>query len=369
MRASVTEAGAPVEGATDQAAPAQARLRRRFMKGEAVKAGITDVAREAGVTPAIVSRVLNGDPTLQIRSATRERVVQAARKLDYVPSHAARALRHSRAGAIGLAVHDLANPVYGEIIIGAQRAAAEAGYVLLLADVDSLSKGDERFRRAVHGGAVDGLLLQRAGATSDREVLRTASARIPVVLLNDRSSTQASVALDDAEGTRLATRHLIGLGHTRIATLSVGGTSRSGARVRGWRQELTRAGLTAEARWQVHGGHTVDAGYGGMRELLAVPERPTAVVVGNVLAAIGAMTAARDAGLRIPADLSVVAFHDVVYAAHMVPPLTSVAMPLRELGAAAVTLLLEALAGAPPRQVVVKQPPPLLVDRGSAAPP
>ncbi|GAB3434584.1 LacI family DNA-binding transcriptional regulator [Actinophytocola sediminis] len=335
-----------------------------------MRVSITDVARQAGVTPAVVSRVLNDDPKLQVREETRDRVLTAARELDYTPSHAARALRHNRAGALGLAVHDVANPLYGEIILGAQRAAADAGHVLLLADIDGLARGDETVHRAVHGGAIDGLLLQRAGTVSDRRVIATATTRIPTVLLNDRSSTLASVALDDAGGTRLATEHLLALGHTRVAHLKIGGTQRSGQRVRGWRDTLTRAGLPADPTWVVAGGHTVDSGRAGMAELLAtVAPLPTAVVVGNVLAAIGALTAAREAGLRVPADLSVVAFHDVTYAAHLVPALTAVAMPMRELGAAAVTLLLERLGGAAPRHVVVREPEPTLVPRGSTAPP
>jgi DNA-binding LacI/PurR family transcriptional regulator len=339
------------------------------MNRDGVRASISDVAREAGVTSGVVSRVLNADPTLQIRSATRDRVLAAARELDYVPSHAARALRHSQSNAIGLAVHDIANPVYSEIIVGAQRAAAEAGYVLLLADVDSIAHGDERFRRAVHGGAIDGLLLQRAGTGADRRVVQTASARIPTVLLNDRSVGLASVGLDDRGGTRLATQYLLDLGHTEIAHLRVGGTGRSGARVRGWRDTLAHAGLAARQEWVVDGGHTVDMGYAGMRELLAVPQLPTAVVVGNVLAAIGAMTAIRDAGLRVPGDLSVVALHDIVYAAHLAPALTTVTMPLRELGSMAVILLLEELAGGAPRHVVLKEPAPRLITRDSTAPP
>lgn len=334
-----------------------------------MRVSITDVARHAGVTPAVVSRVLNGDPKLQVRAETRDRVLAAARDLDYTPSHAARALRHNRAGALGLAVHDVANPLYGEIILGAQRAAAEAGHVLLLADIDGLARGEETFHRAVHGGAIDGLLLQRAGTPSDRKVITTASTRIPTVLLNDRSESLASVALDDAGGTRLATQHLVDLGHTRVAHLKVGGTQRSGQRVRGWRETLVRAGLPADPAWVVAGGHTVDSGLTGMRELLAVRPAPTGVVVGNVLAAIGALTAAREAGLRVPEDLSVIAFHDVTYAAHLVPSLTAVAMPMRELGAAAVSLLLERLGGAGPRHVVVREPEPRLVARGSTAPP
>lgn len=333
------------------------------------RTGIADVARAAGVTAAVVSRVLNDDPTLQVRATTRERVLAAARELDYAPSHAARSLRHSRSNTLGLAVHDMANPLYGEIIIGAQKAAADAGYVLLLADIDGLARGDQTFRRAVHGGAMDGLLLQRAGTPSDRTIVRSASSRIPTVLLNDRSTTQASVALDDVGGARLATEHLIGLGHTRIGTLRVGGTSRSGARVRGWRDALSRAGLPADDRWLGDGGHTLDSGRAGMRELLEQDDPPTAVVVGNVLAAIGALTAARDAGLDVPGEVSVVSFHEIPYAAHLTPPLTTVAMPLRELGVAAVALLLERLAGSAARQVVVRDPAPVLVVRGSTAPP
>jgi LacI family transcriptional regulator len=334
-----------------------------------LRVSITDVARRAGVTPAVVSRVLNADPKLQVRAETRDRVLAAARELEYTPSHAARALRQSRSGTLGLAVHDMANPLYGEIILGAQKAAADAGYVLLLADIDGLARRDETFHRAVHGGAIDGLLLQRAGTASDSRIIRTASPRIPMVLLNDRSSTLASVALDDLAGARLATRYLLDLGHTRIAHLRIGGTQRSGSRVRGWRDALHRAGVEPEPAWLVDGGHTVETGVEGMRALLARRPLPTAVMVGNVLAAIGAMTAAREAGLDVPGRLSVIAFHDVLYAAHLVPALTTVAMPLRELGAAAVALLVERLDGGVPRQVVVRDPAPALRVRGSTAPP
>lgn len=334
-----------------------------------MKVSITDVAREAGVTAAVVSRVLNADPTLQVRTETRDRVLAAARRLDYTPSHVARAMRHGRSNSIGLAVHEISNPVYGEIIVGAQKAATDAGYVLLLADIDGLARGDSAFRRAIYGGAIDGMLLQRAGTASDRRILREATDRIPAVLLNDRSTTLPSVALDDAAGARVATQHLIELGHRRIGHLRVGGTGRSGDRVRGWRGALRKAGLEERPEWTVDGGHTVESGAKGMSELLAIGNLPSGVVVANVLAAIGALTAARDAGLSVPEDLSVVAIHDVSYAAHLNPSLTAVAMPLRELGAAAVALMLERLAGNDPRQVVVRDPAPVLIRRGSTGSP
>jgi LacI family transcriptional regulator len=333
------------------------------------RVSITDVARAAEVTVGVVSRVLNADPTLQVRPETRERVLVAARSLDYTASHAARAMRGGRSYAIGLAVHDVSNPVYARIITGAQKAAAEAGYVLLLADVEALAQGDSTFRRAIHSGAIDGLLLLRAGNSADRRVLREATQRIPTVLVNDRSTTHASVALDDVAGARLATRHLIDLGHRQIGHLRIRGTSRSGARLRGWRDALHRAGITEDARWIVDAGHLMETGYDGMRRLIALGALPTAVFAANVLNGIGAMSAARDAGLSVPGDISMIAYHDVPYAAHLVPALTTVAMPLEQLGASGVALLLERLAGAEPRHVVLREPPPHLVIRDSTAPP
>jgi LacI family transcriptional regulator len=333
------------------------------------RVSITDVAREAEVTVGVVSRVLNDDPTLQVRPETRERVLAAARILNYTPNHAARAMRAGRSYVIGLAVHDISNPVYGGIILGAQKAATEAGYVLLLADVEALAQGDSTFRRAVNGGAIDGLLLLRAGTSADRRVLREAVPRIATVLVNDRSTTYASVALDDIAGARLATQHLIDLGHRKIGHLRLGGTARSGARLRGWREALHRAGITEDPRWILDADHLIETGYEAMRRLAALDELPTAVFVANVLAGIGAMSAARDAGLSVPGDISMIAYHDVPYAAHLVPALTTVAMPLHELGASGVSLLLERLAGAEPRHVVVHNPAPHLVIRGSTAPP
>lgn len=334
-----------------------------------MRASITQVAREAGVTPAVVSRVLNADLTLRVRAETRERVLEVARRLDYTPSRAARSLRRSRSNALGLAVHDMSNPLYGEIIQGAQRAVAAAGYALLLADVDGLARGDESARKSLHGGAIDGLLLQREGTGADRTIIRDASSHIPTVLINDRSRTVASVALDDVEGARIATQHLIDLGHSRIAHLRSSGTQRSDARLRGQRAALARAGFGLDERWVLDGAHTIERGYAAMRELLALPDRPSAVVVANVLSGIGAMTAARDAGLEVPVDLSIIAFHDVEYAAHLSPGLTAVAMPLGQLGARSVELLLELLDGGTARQVTVVDPAPRVVVRGSTAPP
>lgn len=333
-------------------------------------ASIVDVAKLAGVTPAVVSRLVNGDPGLRVRPETRERVLAAVRELDYTPNHAARALRRSRVGVLGLAVHDISNPVYSAIIQGAQAAASEHGYVLLLADVVELARDNNAFARVIRSGAIDGLLLSRAGNDRDRMVARISSARVPTVLINDRSRTLGSVGVDDRAGARLATEHLLELGHRRVALLRLDGRfARSADRVRGWEDACAAHGIAAPPEYVVDGGHTSDAGAAGMRKLLALDRRPTAVVASSVLSATGAVAAIRAAGLEVPGDISVVGYHDVFFAEHLATALTVVKLALHEMGQVAVTTLLDQLDGGPARHVMVTTPPPELVLRASTAPP
>ena len=334
-------------------------------------ARIVDVAQRAGVAPSVVSRLLNGDPTLRIRPETKSRVLAAAEELDYAPNHAARALRRSSVGALGMAVHDLHNPVYGEIIAGAEAAARAQGCVLMLADVDSLASDDDTFRRVVSGGAIDGLMLQRDGYASDQVVARVAGARVPVVILNERVRAPLSgIAVDDRRAAALATGHLIALGHTEIAHLGAGGkNSRARDRQAGWRDAMTKAGLDPRRDLVRVGGVRPESGYKALMELLAAARPPTAVFAASLLAAVGALTAARAAGIPVPDDLSIVGFHDAWFAEHVHPSLTVVRLPLREMGRRAVLLLGERAAGAPPQQGPVTEPEPEVVPRGSTAPP
>lgn len=333
-------------------------------------ASIVDVARVAGVTPGVVSRLLNGDPALRVRPETRDRVLAASRELEYTPNHAARALRRARVGVLGLAVHDISNPVYSAVIEGAQTAASDRGHVLLLADVMELARDNEAFARVIRSGVIDGLLLMRAGNERDRMVARISSARVPTVLINDRSRSLGSVALDDRAGARLATSHLLELGHRRVALLRLDGRfARSLDRVRGWKDACTQHGIEARSEYVVGGGHTAAGGEAGMRALLELEPRPTAVVASSVLSAIGAMASIRAAGLQIPRDISVIGYHDVFLTEHLAPALTVVKLALREVGQVAVTSLLAQLDGAPARHVVVTAPEPELVLRQSTAPP
>lgn len=330
---------------------------------------IADVARLAQVSPGLVSRLLNGDTSLRVRSETEERVRAAAKELDYSPNSVARALRRARSGLIAIGVHDAANPIYSAITEGAEAAASEAGYALMLADVDALAHDDAAFRRVVAGGAIDGLLLQRAGTESDALIAKIASRTVPTVLLNDRTrGSIGSIAVDDYAAAHVATSHLVELGHRRIALLQVDGPkSRTDRRRRGWEDALAAAGLDPDPALIANGGHTPEDGANGMRTLLAKGGF-TAVFVANMLSAVGAVSSAREAGRTVPDDLSVVAMHDFGLAPYLSPALTTVRLPLREMGARAVGMLLEQLHGGAATHEVVSSPAPLLIVRDSTRP-
>lgn len=334
-------------------------------------ATVSDVARRANVSPGVVSRLLNGDATLKIRDATRERVLAAVAELDYSPNYAARALRRARSGLVAIGVHDASNPIYTEIIHGVQSAATTAGYALMLADVDALADDDRTFKRIVSSGAIDGFLLQRAGNQSDALIERIASESVPTVLLNDRTEgTIGSVALDDYGATRLATRHLLELGHRAIGFLQVDGPkSRSELRLKGWEDALQESGISPEQAWVAVAGHDPQSGAAGMRTLLGRGGALTAVCVANSLAAVGSIAAALEFGLGVPADLSVVGIHDFELAAFLMPPLTTVRLPLERLGVDSLQMLLRQLDGGIIGHDVVMTPAPALIQRGSTAPP
>jgi LacI family transcriptional regulator len=333
-------------------------------------ARIADVGRLAGVTPSVVSRVLNGDPTLRVREETRERVVAAAKQLDYTPNHAARALRRSRVGALGLAVHDISNPVYAPLIAGAQDAASQHGYVLMLADVPELARDEEAFRRVVGSGSIDGLLLLPAGVSADRAVERAASDRLPTVVVNERSRTSPSVGLPDRQAMEVATRHLLELGHRRIALLRLDGRGhRSRERTAGYEEALREHGIEPDPSLVVTGGHTAETGRDAMARLLRRGDGElSAVVSASVLAAVGALGAAHEAGLDVPGQLSIVGCHDVFFAPYLSPPLTVVRLGLGELGRAAVERLLAQLDLRGTGHDVVAEPAPSVVVRGTTAP-
>lgn len=334
-------------------------------------ATLSDVASIAGVSVSAVSRVLSGDPTARVSDATRERIQAAARRLDYRPNFAARALKFSRTNVVALVVPDLTNAIFTELMGGVEDEANERGYTVLLARAEGMAREPDAIARLIGEGRVDGAIVQLGDLTGSDAVATLLEGPLPVVFVNsNHPELSGSVVLEDAEGMRLATRHLIDLGHRRIAHVGGLPDSDTGRRRReGFEAAMREAGLGIDADLVTELGYEPRAGGLALERLAGLPVPPTAVVVANVNAAIGLLLEARRLGLRVPEDLSIVAMHDAWTAENTWPPLTTVRMPLYELGRAAMAAITERLAGAEQAEVVVREPAPELVVRESTAPP
>ncbi len=329
---------------------------------------LADVARAAGVGTSIASRVINDDPTVSIRPETRDRVLAAARELNYRPNAFGRGLKLARTTTLGMVVPNLAYPVNMEIIRGAERAAAAAGYVMLLVDADEFVQAGEAYKRLMLEQRVDGLLI--ASATTEDPVLEDlVRHRFPFVLVNRRSTPVGpSVTADDKLGMQLAVDHLIGLGHRRIALIT-GPTDADTAQRRqsGYRAAMRSARLRVLPGYVVESTFEERCGFEAMEQLLALERRPTAVVVWSLAAAVGALAAANAHDLAIPEQLSMIGFHDAPFAAYLTPPLTTVWMPLYEMAESSIGLLIRLIGGESVKSVTVTTPP-RLIERASAGP-
>lgn len=304
-------------------------------------ATLADVARAAGVDASTVSRVLNARGH-RIAQATRERVVEAARELGYQPNPIARGLRTARTYTLGIVVPQLDNPVFPQIIMGAEAAARERGYSLLISHVDDLDSAAQAYQRLARLSRVDGLLA----ATNEQEgqlARALAATGLPFVVLNRKlRGVEHHVAFDSHAASRMATEHLLALGHRRIAHLAGRAVGYNGVRrLAGYRAALQAAGVEFRTELVVSAGYTFEGGELAMRELLRVRPRPTGIVAATMLAAAGAMKVLHSERIAIPEDVSIVAIHDAAIADMLYPPLTTVRLPLREMGAISVRGLID----------------------------
>jgi LacI family transcriptional regulator len=339
----------------------------------ATSVNLKDVARAAGVDPSLVSRVLRDDPW-PVRAETRKRILEAARELDYRPNALARSLKTRRTGNIGLVIASLDNLGFADVTHGIQRAAAEAGRLVLVLEADALpddGSGPSKSvtSRIVEEGWVDGLILAYA-TLQDRYLARLVEQRIPLVLVNRRApGVSGAVVVDDTLGARMAIAHLAELGHRRIGYVGIdieADTARR--RHQGYRDGLAAAGLDERAGDVQDAPASIEGGYDAVQRFLAAAtEQPvTAIFVASLMAALGARTALAEHGLRVPEDISLIAFNDHPIAEHLQPPLTTVRMPNLEMGREAVRMLLGALEGEPVSDRMVDVPPRIVV-RGTTA--
>jgi LacI family transcriptional regulator len=306
--------------------------------------------------------VLNRDPTVAIRPETRERIVLAARELNYRPNAFARGLKLAQTMTLGLVMPNLAYPVNAAIIRAAERRAAEAGYVILLADAEEFLEAGEAFQRLLLERRVDGLLIASA-STKDAALRDLAREALPFVLVNRRvRGVGPSVTVNDTKGMELAVEHLVALGHERIAHIA-GPADADTARRRllGFRSGMRTAGLKVRSGFIEEASLDEAGGYAAMERLLLVRPRPTAVAIWSLAAAVGALAAVRRAGIAVPGELSVLAFHDAPIASFLDPPLTTVKMPLGELAEASVDCLLRLIRNERCDDLVIQTPPELVI--------
>jgi len=330
---------------------------------------LKDVAELAGVDISVVSRALNRDPNLVVAPETRARILRAAEKLHYRPNAMAKGLRKVQTMTLGLMVPDVANFVYFELIQGIEQRAFEAGYVLLLANAQENEKAEEVYKRLVLERRVDGLLIASA-SDEERIPVHLGTESLPIVWVNRRGKAGPNILEDDEQGMALAVQHLSALGHTDIAHIAGPQSLDTGRRrLNGFVAAMRGVGLEPEERHIVEGPFTEQGGADGMLALLRTDPRPTAVAVSSLSATIGALATAKKVGLKVPQELSLIAFHDALIAGYLDPPITTVKMPLQALGRVAVENLLSMMAGgALPKETVLSIPP-QLIERESAAPP
>jgi LacI family transcriptional regulator len=336
-------------------------------------ASITDVARLAGVSPATVSRVVSSAP-YAVSPATRARVLEAARTLDYVPNALARGLLKSTIPVVGVVVHDITDPYFSEVVRGVEDAATPGGYLVITCSSDRNAERENSYVRLLRSMRAATLIFAGSGlddpvanAEMAKHIVAMRGYGAAVVHLSPHASGQPEVGVDNVGGIAAMIAELVRLGHRQIAFLA-GPAALYVARQRlaGYRRGLSEAGIPFDERLVVSTGFNRDAGALGIDTLLAGSTPFTAVVAANDLLALGVLERLATLGIKVPREVSVAGFDDIQTAAMAAPRLSTVRLPLQEIGRRGFAFAERLLAGATPRREVL---PTELVMRDSTAPP
>ncbi len=328
---------------------------------------LQDVAKLAGVSPMTVSRVINDSG--YVNQKTRERVQRAIDELDYVPNALARSLRFKQTKTIALIISDITNPFFTTLARGVEDAASERGFSVIFCNTDESPAKETEYLNVVIQKQVDGVLLVPAFSSLE-SVKFLQDCGVPFVVLDRRvpGLDVDIVRCDSEQGAYQLTRHLLDLGHQRIAALSGPRQVTTAAdRITGYRRALVEAGLEAQAI-EHYGEYTAVSGYEQAKRVLATAQ-PTALFGANNFIVIGALRAVREANLRVPEDISVVAFDDLLDVIGLEPFLTVIRQPAYEIGRRATSLLLDRLSGSEmgePQEIIL--PTQLMIRQSSTVP-
>jgi LacI family transcriptional regulator len=348
------------------AVPTGKPARRRRVTGPGVT--IAEVGRLAGVSIATVSRVLNNVPG-QVGPATRRRVLRVIRQLDYRPNALARSLHLKRTHSVGLIMPDISNPYYAEIARGIEDAISRQGHTLVTCNTDRKPDRISHSVALLREKQVDGIILGGGGTLDASRFAALRDCGTRVVLIGRYAVDLPAVRVDNVKGAREAAAHLLALGHRRVAVLAGPKISTTTVdRLAGFRQAFDEFGLPFPSRWLLYGDLRPESGLEAAERLFATRRAPTAILAINDQMAIGAMRGILRRGLEIPRQVSVIGFDDIALASFVTPALTTMALPLHQMGVAAGEMILRSLAG-------MEQPkeawftPTLVVRESSAEPP
>jgi LacI family transcriptional regulator len=331
---------------------------------------ITDVARMADVSPTTVSRVLNGG--YPVSATTRTRVEHAVRELDYIRNAHAQALRIASSGLVGVIIHDVADPYFAEIVAGIQEVAATGNRLVVLCNSLRDPSSELRYLEMLRGQRADAVILA-GGVIGDPQYLqdlprhaRWLRRQGTRMIMCGRHAVDADAVFpDNRGGAYLLARHLLRLGHRSIAEISgPPNFSTTDERSAGLDEALREAGIPRDPRLTVSGHFSRDGGYDAARVLLRDRDRFTAIFAANDMMALGALAALREAGLRVPDDVSLVGFDDLPILRDVVPGITTVRVPMREMGRRCMRMAMAGGRRAPRLETL----PVELVERESVAP-
>ncbi|HLG89521.1 MAG TPA: LacI family DNA-binding transcriptional regulator [Alphaproteobacteria bacterium] len=307
------------------------------------------MARLAGVSTATVSRALEKPEA--VAEETKRRVMDAVAACGYAPNISARNLRKQETRLVTILIPDVTNPFFNEIVRGIEQVARENNYSVLLADTENLPGQETAYGSLLAARRTDGMILLNGRVPAGLLPQGHAQGKIPPIVVACEYVTNVdlpTVQIDNIDAARKATEHLIQLRHKRIGFITGPlWNVLSRDRLHGYRDALLDAGLLFEDRLVAQGNFSIASGVRAATQLLDLPQRPTAIFASNDEMAIGAIRAARDHGLGVPQDLSIMGFDDIRFAAFVDPPLTTVSQPGGEIGRTAMTLLLRIMAGQP----------------------
>jgi DNA-binding LacI/PurR family transcriptional regulator len=303
---------------------------------------VKDVAAQAGVSTATVSRVLSGKGG--VRKELELRVREAIQSLEYRPNQAARRLRERKSKIIGVLVPDIQIPFFASIVVGIDKVLQQAGYLLLLGNTHDNLADEQLHIQIFLGEDVSGIIFAPANITDLSQYQRLQEMGIPLAAI-DRSPGDLrvdTVQVANARAASQAVQHLIQEGHQRIALIT-GPDSISTAveRQQGYEQALRLAGLPCEVDWIQVGDYTQQGGYRAMLSLMSLELRPTAVLIANNVMTLGALQYIHEQGIEIPCDVALISFDDMPWASALRPPLTVIAQPVNEIGTVAARLMLD----------------------------